>query len=63
MPKSVECQLITCFWNDRSGDKCGKCVNEESITLKWRMAFDVGKGGMVLLECQNFILPDGEIVV
>ena len=63
MPKTVECPMVACFWNDHSGDKCGNCINEEGIALKWRMAFDVGKGGMVLMECLNFTLPDGEVMV
>jgi hypothetical protein len=63
MPKKVECPMVACFWNDRSGDKCGNCIHEEGIALKWRMAFDLGKGSMVLMECLNFTLPDGEIMV
>ena len=55
--------MVACFWNDRSGDKYGNCINEEGIALKWRMAFDIGKGGMVLMECLNFTLPDGEVMV
>jgi hypothetical protein len=61
--KKVECQLTSCFWNDRTGEKCGNCMNDEGIVLKWRMAFDLGKGSMVLMECQNFTLPDGEVTI
>lgn len=52
---------MSCFWNDRTGEKCGNCINEEGIVLKWRVGLDLGKGSMILVECMNFTLPDGEI--
>lgn len=63
MPKKVECQITSCFWNDRTGDKCGNCINEEGIVLKWRVGMDLGKGSMILVECLNFTMPDGEVML
>jgi hypothetical protein len=38
-------------------------MKEEGIVLKWRAGFDFGRGSMILVECMNFELPDGEIKI
>ena len=56
----VECAILTCRFNDKGDGKYGVCQYQPGIVLKWRLAADLGKGSLVLLECLNMELKGEE---
>lgn len=55
----VECGITTCRFNKLYDKKYGDCQHPQGIVLKFRMAFDAGKGTIVMVECLNMeIEPD-----
>lgn len=54
---SIECGITTCRHNVPMNQKYGECKCEENIILKFRIAADLGKGTIVMLECLNMELP------
>ncbi len=57
---NVECAILSCRLNDKSRGKYGVCRHPTGITMKWRLAADLGKGSLVLLECLNMEIPEPE---
>ena len=55
--RKVECGVISCHWNKQFDKKYGHCEYEQNVILKFRAAFDAGKGTIVMLECLNMHLP------
>ena len=56
--KAVECGITTCRHNKPFDQKYGHCQYPENIILKFRIAADLGKGTIVMLECLNMELPE-----
>jgi hypothetical protein len=56
MPKEVECPMSTCIYNENK-----LCLYPKNITLKWRLAADMGSGNVVMLEClqMEIAMPGG----
>ena len=55
----VECGITTCKHNNLIKGKYGICnYNQGNIILKWRLAADMGKGTIVMVECLMMELPD-----
>ena len=55
---TVECAMLTCRLNDKSKGKYGLCRHPAGIVLKWRLAADLGKGSLVLMECLNMDIEE-----
>jgi hypothetical protein len=47
----VECGITTCSHNQAFNESYGYCRCPDNIVLKWRLAADMGKGTIVMLEC------------
>ncbi len=58
----IECGVVSCVFSEQKDKKYGYCKHEEvvskGIVLKFRAAFDAGKGTIVMLECLNMQLPE-----
>jgi hypothetical protein len=50
--------MKSCVWNDRKEERC-KCKDE--VWLKWRLAADMGRGNIVMMECVNMVLDEGVV--
>ena len=50
--------MLTCKLNDKSKGKYGLCQHPSGIVLKWRLAADLGKGSLVLMECLNMDIEE-----
>lgn len=59
----IECGINSCVYCEPFDKSYGYCKHEErtskGIVLKFRMAFDAGKGTIVMVECLNMELPGG----
>lgn len=47
------CPMKACIFNE---DKT--CVCDRGVELKWRLAADLGKGSIVMMECLNMVLDE-----
>lgn len=60
----IECGATLCFYNEPFDKKYGYCKHMEktgkNVVLKFRLAFDGGNGTIVMMECLNMELPNGE---
>jgi hypothetical protein len=56
----IECGIVTCTHNEPFNEKYGHCRCPDNILLKWRLAADMGKGTVVMLECLNMHIPSME---
>ena len=58
----IECGIISCKWNKPYDRKYGYCcyteLEKRNIVLKFRLAADVGKGTVVMVECLSMELPE-----
>jgi len=55
---NLHCPMKSCVWNDRTEERC-KCKDE--VWLKWRLAADMGRGNIVMMECVNMVLDEGVV--
>ena len=59
---AIECGVTSCAYNQAKTGKYGLCSREErenkNIVLKFRAAFDAGRGTIVMVECLNMQLPE-----
>lgn len=56
----VECGIKTCIYNKFDHGDYGICQKADGIVLKWRLAADLGKGSIVMMECLNLTFPEEE---
>lgn len=56
----VECGIVSCVYNKPFNNKYGYCEYDKNIVLKFRLAADVGKGTIIMVECLNMTLPEPE---
>ena len=61
----IECGILTCFYNEPFDKKYGYCKHHEqtgkNIVLKFRAAFNLSQGTIIMTECLNMDLPkEGE---
>ena len=58
----TECGIISCKWNEPYDNKYGYCryteLEKRNIVLKFRLAADMGKGTIVMVECLQMELPE-----
>lgn len=47
------CPMKACIFNEDN-----RCVCERGVTLKWRLAADMGNGNIVMFECLNMELDE-----
>jgi hypothetical protein len=61
---AVECGILSCCYNEPFDNKYGYCRHEEkeakNIVLKFRAAFNLTGGTIIMMECLNMTLPEGE---
>ncbi len=57
----VECGITTCIYCEKFNDKYGYCESPKNPVLKFRIAADMGKGTIVMVECLNMVLPQDKI--
>lgn len=56
---NVECGIQSCRFNDKKDNRYGQCQYPTGITLKWRLAADLGKAGsIVYVECLQMEIPE-----
>jgi hypothetical protein len=56
----VECGIVSCVYNKPFDAKYGYCEYDKNIVLKFRLAADMGKGTIVMVECLNMVLPESQ---
>ena len=56
----VECGILTCVHNEPFDGKYGYCQYDKNIVLKFRAAFNLTGGTIIMMECLNMTLPEGE---
>jgi hypothetical protein len=57
---AVECGILTCVHNDPFDSKYGYCKCDKNIVLKFRAAFNITGGTIIMMECLNMTLPEVE---
>ena len=57
---TIECGIVTCSHNKPFSKNYGYCECQDNILLKWRLAADMGKGTIVMVECLNMHIPSME---
>lgn len=57
---TIECGIVTCLHNKPFNKNYGRCECQDNILLKWRLAADMGKGTIVMVECLNMHIPGME---
>ena len=57
---AVECGILTCSYCEPFDGKYGYCRSEKNIVLKFRAAFNLTGGTIIMVECLNMTLPEGE---
>ena len=54
----IECGILTCLHNEPFNKGYGYCRCDKNPVLKFRIAADLGKGTMILMECLNMVMPE-----
>ena len=60
----IECGIVSCVYCEPFNGQYGYCRYQEKeskgVILKFRAAFNLEKGTIIMLECLNMALPEGE---
>ncbi len=58
----IECGATSCIHNKRFSQFYGYCECPNNPVLKFRLAANLDKGTIIMMECLNLELPEGKIV-